>query len=220
MSYRYLFVRLMAVSSGLILCLCIFLMSGAYCLAIDESAQVVRVEEDWEMVLGTPEPESNAPQVTCVIGPNDNVNSLHAAFALNHRSLPEYAAGGLQLQIWNNETPLQAHNFPNGNVMSQADETVTWTQAMELKEGKLIFEILNGNSATWGQFGGQGYLKALVDTTLSNLNHYSPSVSLNNSGISYASNRVQSLVLKRVRLILSTGEILEDNTERIVHQQL
>jgi hypothetical protein len=198
--------------------LSILLLSAPNCPAGDDPAQVVRVEEDWEMALGTPEPESDAPQVTCVIAPYNNLDSLHAAFTLNHQGLPEYVAGGLQLQIWNGETSLSAQNFPNTNIMSQSGETVSWTQSMELKEGKIIFEILNGNSTTWGQFGGQGYLKAIVDTTLPNLNQYSPSVSVSNSGISYASNRVQSLVLKRVRLILGTGEIVEDDTVRTVHQ--
>lgn len=198
---------------------CVVFMNAANCPALDESSQVVRVEEDWEMVADTPEPDNDAPQVTCVIAPYASMDSLHAAFTLNHQSQPEYVAGGLQLQIWNDETPLTANNFPNAGTMTQSGETVTWTQAMDLQEGRLTFEIINGNSTTWGQFGGQGYLKAEVDTTLANLNQYSPSVSVNNSGISYASNRVQSLALKRVRLILSTGEIVEDNTVRTVHQQ-
>ncbi len=196
----------------------LFLGSGK-CLAVDEPAQVVRVEEDWEMVLGTPEPENDAPQVACVISSTGDVNSLHAAFNLNHRSLPEYVAGGLQLQIWDGETPRLAKIFPNDNIMSQTGETVTWTQAMELKDGKLTFDIVNGESSTWGQFGGQGYLKDNIDTSLTNLNQYSPDVSVRNSGISFASNRVQSLTLKRVRLVLATGEILEDNNPRTVYAQ-
>ena len=51
------------------------------------------------------------------------------------------------------------------------------------------------------------------------LNEYSPDTSAEHSGVGYAGNRVQSLVLKRVRLLLDTGDVVEDNTERVVHSQ-
>jgi hypothetical protein len=190
---------------------------GVNCYAQDQ--QIVRVEEDWRMVVGDPDPENVAPQVTLVISPSGDVNSLFAAFTMNHRGMPEFSSGGLQLQVWDGETSLQTRNFPNASVLSQAGETVTWTQSMELKDGLLTFEVLNGDSLTWGEFGGQSYLKVNVNSSIQNLNNYTPSVSVQNSGIGFASNRVQSLVLVRVRRIISTGQILEDNTPRTVHQQ-
>jgi hypothetical protein len=195
----------------------LFISVTGPCLAQD--VQVVRVEEDWKMLLGDPEPQSVAPQVTCVISPVANVDSLYAAFTLNHRGLPNFNPGGLQLQVWDNETPLSIKNSANTSILSKSGEPVTWTQSMELKDGALTFEILNGNSATWGEFGGNGELKASVNTALPNLNNYSPDVSVKNSSIGFASNRVQSLVLNRVRLITSTGKIIEDKTVRIVYPQ-
>jgi hypothetical protein len=88
---------------------------------------------------------------------------------------------------------------------------------MEIAGSFLLFEITNGSSTTWGSFGGQGYLKASVPTTLANLNTYNPDVSVQNSGVSYAANRVESLTLKGVRLFLSTEEQLNDTTSRIVY---
>jgi len=172
-------------------------------------AQVVRVEEDWELVVATPDPNSDAPQVTCVISPVENVDSVHAAFELNHQSMPDFVAGGLQLQIWNNEEHLGSRKFPNGSLLQTAGETVRWTQSLELSEGLLTFEITDGTSAAWGNFGGQGYLKASISSQLENLNGYSPTVSIANSGVGYAANRVASLVLRKVRLVTSTGEVLE-----------
>ena len=40
--------------------------------------EVVRVEEDWELVVGTPDANSDAPQVTCVISPTGDVDDVHA----------------------------------------------------------------------------------------------------------------------------------------------
>lgn len=183
------------------------------------ASDIVRVEEDWELVIGTPDPGTDAPQITCVLSPVGNIDSVYAAFAVNHQSLPDFLPGGLQLQIWDNELPQLSRKFPNCAIMAQAGETVSWTQSMALENGMLVFETLGGSSATWGNFGGQGYLKASVDPALANLNGYSPTVSVENSGISYAANRVQSLVLRRVRLFTSTGEMQEVDVSLAVYQQ-
>jgi hypothetical protein len=90
---------------------------------------------------------------------------------------------------------------------------------MHLSGGMLTFEIVGGSSATWGAFGGQGYLKASTATGLTDLGGYSPQVSASYSGVSYASNRVASLVLRRVRKITQNGQVQEDSTPRVVYQQ-
>jgi hypothetical protein len=204
---RFLFVGLMLIA----------FLSVCWAETVAQEPTVVRVEEDWELVVGDPDQQTDAPQIVCVISPQGDVASIHQAFELNGRSLPTFAAGGLQLQVWDGDVALSAHGHPSGLCMQQAGETVSWTQRMELADGKLTFEVVDGTSSTWSDFGGQGYLKVLVDTSLDNLNGYSPDVSVNNSGISYAANRVQSLVLKRVRVYMSDGQVSEDNTERVVH---
>jgi len=202
-----------------LLCSGLIVVGWATLAAGQSAPQVVRVEEQWKLVVTTPDPDSSGPQVTTVISPVGNVAGIHAAFELNQQSLPEFTPGGLQLQVWNNELPLAYRQFPSPVVMATADEQVTWTQSLALADGKLTFEIRDGQSTSWGNFGGQGYLKATVYTQLENLNQYDPAVSVANSGVGYAANRVQSLVLTGVRLTLSTGEVLEDNTTRVVHQQ-
>jgi len=178
---------------------------------------IVRVEEDWEMVVGEPDPDTSAPQVTCVISACGDVESVHAVFELNQQSLPAFTPGGLQLQLWDGEAPLCDRKFPSYAVLAQPGETIRWTQSVELDDGKLTFEIKDGSSATWGGFGGQGYLKAVVDTALTSLNDYRPQITANNSGINYAENRVESLILKRVRAYTSTGEMIEHDTATVVH---
>jgi len=180
---------------------------------------IMRVEEDWELILATPDPDSDAPQVTCVISPTGDVTSVYAAFELNHQSLPSFTPGGLQLQVWDGEVPLSHRRFPTAAILAQPEEVVRWTQSVELVDGCLVFEIVGGSSGTWGRFGGQGYLKSGIGTTLQNLNAYHPSVSVANSGVSYAANRVESLILRTVRVVTSTGEVLEDPTVRPVYQQ-
>jgi hypothetical protein len=187
----------------------LFVAIGAGTALAQDLPTIVRVEEDWELVVGTPDIDSDAPQVTCVISPTGSVGSLYAAFDLNHQTLPSFVAGGLQLQTWDGETALGHRKFPVDAVITEPGETIRWTQSIEVVEGGVIFEITNGSSTAWGEFGAA--------TTLGRLNAYDPAVSVANSGVGYGGNRVESLVLRRVRLVTSEGEILEDTTPRVVH---
>ncbi len=185
-----------------------------------EEQAVVRVEEDWELVVGQPDVDTNAPQVTCVISPFADANSLHCTFDVNYQSLLEYAAGGLQLQVWEAEVPLIERRAPVDAVLAYPGETIRWTQSMRVHEGWLCFEITNGESTTWGDFGGASYLKAWIWRGVYDLNAYSPDVSVGNSGVGYAANRVTSLTLKRVRRFLADGEVLVDDAPRVIRTDL
>jgi hypothetical protein len=195
-------------------------MLGLLLLPATLKAQSVKkVEEDWELVLNEPSPELAAPQVTCSISPFDHFDGVHAALELNHGTLPGYSAGGLQLQAWNGETWLTVRDYEN-TTLQNSGEVVTWTTRMALYDGDLIFRVLNGNSTTWGAFGGTGSFKLSLSSSLSNLSGYSPDLSASHSGIGFGSQRVQSLKLKKVRYYDDDGDlILEDTTPRVVHQQ-
>jgi hypothetical protein len=187
--------------------------------AVASAQTIVRVEEDWELVVGTPDPDTDAPQVTCAISPLGHVAWWHAALELNSQSLPLFTPGGLQLQLWQGDTAWSDRRFPNDAVLAEVGETIRWTQSMQLNGGYLTFEVIDGTSTTWGSFGGQGYLKATVATGLASLNAYNPAVSVANSGVAYAGNRVVWLALKRVRYYTSAGEQSVDDTVRVVHSQ-
>lgn len=188
-------------------------VGSSYLQADGESVSVVKVEEEWELIVSEPESGRGAPQVTAVLSPFGNLDGLYAAFELNHQSQPSYADGGLQLQVWNaSDVPLATRTQKDGQTLASAGETVTWTQSISLSNGQLTFDI-NGSSATWGHFGGP--LSATVATSLSSLNSYNPLVSVNNSGVGFASHRVTSLKLKKVKYTLSTGQTLEDETVKV-----
>lgn len=193
----------------------ILILAAGTCLA-EPAVEIVRVEEDWELVIDSPDPDSTAPQVVCVTSPLPGVDGLYLAFEINHQSLPDFTPGGLQLQVWSGETAVTQRKFPNAEVAATQQETVRWTQSMEVQGDNLVFDVIDGSSTTWGNFGGQGYLHVGVGSPVANLNGYDPTVSVNNSGIGYAANRVSSLVLKAVRYRISTGEVYEDLTQRVV----
>lgn len=175
---------------------------------------ITKVEEDWELVIGQPDPDLTAPQITCVISPYTHTDCFHAALELNCRTLPNFAAGGLQLQAWQCEEPIGYSTHSSSGVLSTANETINWTQRMRLNEGALWFEVDNFTSTTWGNFSNQGQLKVSVPFSGTNLHSYRPSTSVSRSGIGYASNRVSSLKLKAVRYYSSAGLVFVDNNVR------
>lgn len=186
--------------------------------AVATAADVVRVEEDWQLVVNQPDADLNGPQVTCIISPA-SVDLAYCAFDLNYNTQPNYSPGGLQMHLWNPDQPIVVGSFPVTGTMQQANETVTWTQSMSVGQGVFSFAVKNGQSTTWGSFDNSGE-PLLAATTATDLNSYDPNVSLTNSGVCFASNLVTSLTLTAVRWYAADGTLIaQDTTPQAVHPQ-
>jgi len=201
--------------SAAILGLVAFMAPGAS--AVDPLDPIVRIEEDWELIVEVPDHEVTAPQIITAISPLANLAGVYATFEVNHIASVDFAAGGLHLSTWCGDTHLAVIHAGNFAEMYTDNETVRWTQAMEVDSGNLIFEIAGGTSTTWGNFGGDGTLRLEMDTTLENLSAYSPAASIGKSEVSFAGNRVQELSMKKVRFIHASGQVDTDNAQRWVH---
>ncbi len=178
---------------------------------VGSASEIIKVEETWELSVGDPNVERNAPQVTMVMSPEADANGQYFALSLNFRSQPDYAPGGLQLSVFDDETAVSFAHAPIVNSLNAGAETIRWTQAMQIHEGTVTFNVVNGSSSSWGSFGGQGWLRQSIHTGKSNLNSYRPQVSLEESEIGYAGNRVASLTLVRIRWYASDGKVYEAN---------
>jgi hypothetical protein len=186
---------------------------------------VFRVEEDWELVVGDADYFIDGPQVTCTISPLD-MTTAYCAFDINYHTQPDYLPGGLQIHTWDPTDPIAYANSTHTGVMSSSNEVVTWTQTMTLdpNTSTITFQVINGQSQTWNNFGGSngnsGHLTLGITTALANLNGYDPNVSLDNSGVSFASNLVVSQTLIAIRWFDVNGNLLaEFNSPQIVHPQ-
>jgi hypothetical protein len=166
---------------------------------------VTAVEETWELAVGEPNLLRNAPQVTMSMLPEGHSDGDYFMFTLNFKAAPAYYAGGMQVSLWNGENLVHYRNGPKEGQINVANETVVWTQRLSVDGGESTFEIVGGDSQTWETFGGQGYLRTCASTNLTNLNAYSPFRSMEESGISFAGNRVSSLTLKQVKWEFSDG---------------
>jgi hypothetical protein len=179
--------------------------------------QVVRVEEDWELVLGEPDPVIVGPQVTTTMSPTGNLDGVYFTFEINYRSLPWWTPGGLTIHQWSGEARVQSFDRSDRSVMQTSGETVSWTQILSVDGTNLTFQVKNGSSTTWGPFGYSNMFK-LRTAFSGDLSGYSPDLSVAQSGAAFAGNRVQLLRIKEVRLTLSSGQTLTDSTPRIAHQ--
>jgi hypothetical protein len=177
------------------------------------SQEITKIEEDWELVVSQPDPQTFAPQVTTTISPVGDLDSFYTVFDVNLRNIPSYEAGGVQFQLWNGTAALLSKKQNTGTLLQEANETVTWTQRLSIQNGKVVFEIVNGNSQTWGTFGN---LVLASNSELTNLSGYSPSISLANSGVGFASNRVTSLTLTAIRAYTAAGLLGQDTSPKVV----
>lgn len=172
--------------------------------------EIVAIEEFWELNVGEPDAQRSAPQVTMVTSPVGSLDGLYFLFALNHQSHPEYAPGGMQVQLWNGTELVASHTNQEEEPLHHTNELVRWVQRTELKDGQLSFKIHSGESDSWGSFGGDS-LKFSFASDLSNLNGYLPALAIEESGVNFAGNRVRSLTLTKLRWIDSNDQVYELN---------
>jgi hypothetical protein len=170
--------------------------------------EIVSIEEHWELNLGEPDAASSSPQVSMVMSPTGHLEGSFFVFTLNHQSAPEWTPGGMQIQFWNGEEILDSKVGADEEALHHADEVVTWVQRLSVKDGELTFEVISGQSESWGAFGGDD-LKFTYETQLDNLNAYRPAVSLGESGVAFAGNRVRSLILRKLRWTDADGHVYE-----------
>jgi hypothetical protein len=194
------------------------LMASASVVCGDTTAtDVMQVEEDWELVLASPAAIKTAPQVETTMSPVGNIDSVFARTTWNYREFPSFQAGGMQLQAWHGDAFLTKTNFGT-NDLSTVSETVTWTQVLKTDGTVLTLKIADGQSVTWGAFGGST-LTLVGVINLPNLNEYRTEVSVDNSGITFGANRVVKLRIKAVRRKAADGTLLStDSNSKVIHQ--
>ena len=184
-----------------------FVWAVLWCAAtVANAANVVTIEEHWELEIGQPEPTAAAPQVSMVMSPTGDLDCRYFVFTLNHRLGGEQGPGGLQLQLWDADQAIDTSATLGEEVLWRENEVIRWTQRMSLESGQVLCEIVDGDSDTWGDFGGDGVLRVATDAPGANLNSYRPGLSINESGVDFAGNRVRTLTLTKLRWSTDDGQ--------------
>ncbi|HEX4589223.1 MAG TPA: hypothetical protein VH120_04800 [Gemmataceae bacterium] len=165
---------------------------------------IVSVEQDWELVVGTPDIDRCSPQVF-ILGYPESGGDFWTEFLINYADQPSFSAGGVQIQVWEGSSVLDgADNSPHQSVLQSANETVTFTLAMQVASNNLRFQAKNVSSTS---FGNVGNLVSNASYDEDNLNKYSTADTMQNSGILCGSSRVVSLTLKQVRKYDAAGNV-------------
>lgn len=182
------------------------------------SKKLIRVEEDWSLTLGTPEPSTGSPQVGTQMLPNSATEENYAIFCINFQEIPTFHEGGLEIQLWEGDwnTDVTASEDVK---LSTPGEVITWTQIMKISSGKLAFSVRNGSSASFGAFGGDSF-RVVSESNYTDLDGYKVESSLENSGITFGSNRVKSLKIVEVRKHFSDGTVETDSTPKVVFEEM
>jgi hypothetical protein len=180
--------------------------------------RIVRVEEDWEVIVQSPDPLLEAPQIGTWMSPQADLKDLYFGVELNHASQSALEGGGYQTKCMRGATLLTARHNCKGQRLQVHDEKIEWTQTLHLDGNDLVFEIRNGRSSTWGNFGGDDS-QVRHRTDLNRLNLYSPTLSSKQSGISYASNRVAEMRLKSIRLVDDQDNVHTIEMDEIIYPE-
>lgn len=181
-----------------------------------QTPEVMRVEEDWELILNVPADEKEAPQLHSVISPHAHTSGLYAQITWNFREKPDFTSGGMQIQAWYDESFLVKSNFGN-DAFTTVSETITWTQGMETTGSWIKFFIEDGQSQTWGDFGG-AVLTLAGSYAVGDLNEYDTNTSATNSWITLGAQRVSLMRIKEVRYYDASNNLINtDTTPKIMH---
>jgi hypothetical protein len=170
-----------------------------------DDSDIVEIEEHWQLDVGGPDTTRNAPQVTMIMSPVDHLAATFFAFTVNHATFPDFGAGGYQLQRWYGTECVTAKDGLKTAQLYHDGEVIAWVQRLTVYEGTLRFQVTNGSGETWGNFGGGG-LSLYTATNLTKLNGYRPGISIDQSGIGFAGNRVSSLTLNKIRWKTADGQ--------------
>jgi hypothetical protein len=175
-----------------------------------------RIEEDWELVIGAPDANTNAPQIINVIAPIGDLSEDYVVFEVNHCTQPDYFDGGMQLQMWSDDEYYSNHTPQPIRVLAEPNETIRYTLAMSIEQGHLKVRVLNGTSVTWGSFGSNNFVVSRP-ARRPNLSQYSTRVSTENSRIAFAAHRVDRFVLKQVRYYQNGTLVKTDEAAQQLH---
>ncbi len=198
-------------------CACAAVAVTAAPLYAYDAPSVLRVEQDWRLILNEPNDDVQSPQLhtTMLLGLDGDSEPYVVQVCWNYREHPAFEAGGVQVQLWHGEERVASQHVSLAP-LSAPLETITWTQIVEIDGSVVSFRISDGHSTTWGSFG-RG-MQLVADTSLTNLNGYKTRSSMDGSMITYGANRVDSLTITGVRWYGQEGLLLDDALPHVVYR--
>ncbi len=170
----------------------------------EETPEVIRVEEDWELVVNQPEPALFSPQITLFVSPTSSETD-YFQLQMNYAADDEFSGGGFHVAAVKNEQIYDEARSVTRIPLRTDGDRIRWTSVMAAFDDRFYFAVRDGHSDDWGAFGGPQYLVEMTSGSVKNLDGYSYQKSVDNIDIGFGANRVSSLKLLRVRLYYKSG---------------
>jgi hypothetical protein len=181
---------------------------------------IMRVEEDWVIDVGLADGVNTAPEIVTVFGPSNPNYGTHAVFEMNHATYPDFDRGGMQIQAWHANWLLGSKRHTDVSELLTVVERIKYTCTTRLKadDDWVRLEVKNGESVTYGNFGGDGSLKLYVWTEKDSLNDYDAESSLIHSRVTFGANRVNQFFRDEIRYYTADGDVITDSEDKYIHK--
>ncbi len=181
-----------------------FLIVGFTMPCAAQTPAVQMIEEDWEMVINEPDPNSHSPQVTFFTSPCADCDDSYFQLQMNYAADEGFSGGGFHVAAVNKSEIVDEERSQTKVALTTAHDHVRWTNVMALIDGTLYFAVKSGHCNDWGPFGGPEYLVEMP-TQSKDLSDYRSQQSLETVDIGFGGNRVNSVTLRSVILHYSDG---------------
>jgi hypothetical protein len=177
--------------------------------AQSDQPSIYKIEEDWELVVSSPRAAIHCPQVSIYTTPHNDHQGTYFQLQLNYAAREVFTGGGFMVSAVRNESTIQEARSDVREPLAHDGEQLRWTSVMAVINNELLFAIRDGVGNHWGEFGGPDYIVRMPAGSIGSLDHYSPQRSLETVDIGFGANRVQSLVLTKVRVFFTDSEMIE-----------
>ena len=190
----------------------------------------VYLEEEWQLSIPDPDPINDGPQIKTYMSLVQDTSESYLWFMLNVRDKPgPFSPGGMQIQRWDYSESLLDSSSYTDREMWIDNELVTWRQRMtrpSAANNVCTFEICNGSSLTWGNFGtrysgtdadyqpGPSKIRFTPKSCM-DFSQYNPRISVQMSRVSWEPNRVAYLRLLAVRQYDGSRNLIDQWTANL-----
>lgn len=177
------------------------------------------IEQDWRVELYT---VSDPARLTCPLFISSfSIPQVTALFQItwNHCDVPIMEEGGIQLQAYKSNNLLDDREVvtpPWKDKLSNANESVSWTQRLHIADLDYVFTVKNIVGTTWGSIPGPYTVNRRFLEWAPPLEGYSYEEIKKNSGIIMGTNRFKKLAITETRFYDQNDTLLERRPEERV----
>jgi hypothetical protein len=171
-------------------------------------AEIVKVEEVWEMVVSEPDAATYSPQITFFTSPSTEIDANYFQLQLNYAADANFSPGGFHVAAISEDVVVDEARSSTRSILATANDRIRWTSVMAVIGNHLVFAVKDGVGQQWGAFGGPDYLVKITPSAVTNLQGYHPQQSLDAVDVGYGANRLDSITLIEVKCFYDDGRVV------------